>query len=278
MSGDRYATVIDFTKLQSVTDGQIAMLREAVNAQPGISILDAMSGPATASSYIAEVQPNIRVVLLDSSPQMLEAGRTKLKNMGVVDIGIDQANLVDPDWKPPHADYRFDVVLLRSALHETPKDMHPTTLQHAAAFLNDNPESRLVVWQQVMPTDRPETLRDIIAMRDAIGGHSVQRAKRYFPTLPELTESVQLAGLSIRSSQVMEPQVFHPPIVGDQDFKGHDRAAKVAALNSYIQVRIPEDQREALGYEEAAISRGGVTEASMKIAIPVQLLILGRQK
>lgn len=276
MSGDRYERVIDFTTLQSVTPEQIAQWQVFVGAQAGNRILDVMSGPATGSVYIAQEQPEIRVSLLDSSDTMLEAGAKKLGEMGVVNVGTDRADIVDPEWKPPNPNYRFDIALLRSALHEIPKELQPTALKNTAMFLNDNPESRIAVWQQVMPTDRPETLRGIIAMRDAIGGHTVQRGKRYFPTLPELVESVKVAGLSIVSSGSMDPQIFHPPIVGDQDFKGPDRAARVAALNAYIQTRIPADQRAALGYEETAINRGGVIEPSMKIEIPVHLFVLGR--
>jgi SAM-dependent methyltransferase len=274
MSGNRYENVIDFTKLQSVTPEQIAQWQLFVQARPGDRILDAMSGPATGSAYIAQEQPGIHVELLDSSDVMLEAGANKLRSMGV-SVGINRANFLE--CQEARVDtYTFDIVLLRSALHEVPKDQHADALRTAASYLNDRPESRIAVWQQVMPTDRPETLRDIIAMRDAIGGYTEQRKNRYFPTLPELAESVNAAGLSIRSSGSMDPQIFHPPVVGDQDFKGPDRAARVAALNAYIQTRIPADQRAALGYEETAINRGGVIEPSMKIEIPVHLFVLGR--
>lgn len=271
---DRYRQPIDFTTLQSVTPQQIGAWRAMVNAQPHDRVLDAMSGPGTGSKYIAEAQPQINLALMDSSEAMLQAGAKSIAEATGIEPFLIHANFMTHAPALP-----YDIILLRSAIHEVPKD------QQAALFEQTRKHvwlgGRVVAWQQTMPDDpaHAELLRALIRERDEIGGYSLQRAQRYFPTQAELLTAASASFGAPTQVVAIDPQQFHSAIIADQDFKGDDRAAKLARLNQYMRTAIPESARAALGYQDYILKRAGQPdEECVKVDIPVMLYEFTRSR
>jgi len=94
-------------------------------------VLDLCTGTALVPARLAATHPDVLVVGLDLSPEMLAMGREKLRNLSAGTAGLVRADA----GRLPFASGTFDAVTVSFGLHELPTAVRERTLREVARVL-----------------------------------------------------------------------------------------------------------------------------------------------
>jgi demethylmenaquinone methyltransferase/2-methoxy-6-polyprenyl-1,4-benzoquinol methylase len=122
-------------------------------------VLDLCTGTALVPALVAPARPELSLVGLDLSPEMLAVGRAKLARRGIRNAALVRADA----GRLPFPDGSFDAVTVSYGLHELPTAVRGRALEEVRRVLR--PQGLLVV----ADLDRPPRLGFLVDVYLRIG-------------------------------------------------------------------------------------------------------------
>jgi SAM-dependent methyltransferase len=131
-------------------------------------VLDVCTGTGLAPAALAPVRPDLPIVALDLSPDMLRVAQAKLARRGIRNVALVRADA----GSLPFADGSFDAVTVSYGLHELPRDVRRRALAEIRRVLTpcgvlvvadlDRPPRATFLTDLYLRVGEPQYARDVV--------------------------------------------------------------------------------------------------------------------
>lgn len=255
--------VIEYEKVHHITDEQVDTLRDVVDVQFGLKILDGCAGYGSVTKWImtgtdVSVASTCQFHVFDDSSVQIERAKENLKEFKNVEYTVGDIKSL------PYEDNSFDVVVIKMGLHENPKPVQQQIVTEVFRVLK--PGGKFVVWELYLNKLTQPIFQAFMHKKDELAGFDALAQNRYFPRGDEIRDTLTNSGFK----NYIEHSIFNPVLstkvrLGEMISRELKESGKenpdedlikvggerVDALNTFFRENLTDEQKKIVDFKDS---------------------------